>query len=381
MSEHYDFIVVGGGIVGASVAFHLAPHGRVCVLEQESAAGYHSTGRSAALFTENYGTPLIRRLTMLARAFLQSPPAGFVEHALLVPRGMIYVGGHEHGAELQQALHDGQSIVPSIRALSQREVLELCPVLKPDVASAGVYEPDAMDIDVDALLQGYLRGVRRAGGVIVTNAPVDQISHRDSKWRLSAGARGFETSIVVNAAGAWCDVIAKLAGVAPIGLVPKRRTAITVDPPAGVDIHAWPMIHHIDDSFYFKPEAGRILACPVDATPSEPCDAQPDEYDVAVIADRMEQATTLKIDRIFRKWAGLRSFVSDGDPVIGEEPTARGFFWAAALGGYGVMTSAAVGAIAASLATVGAGAPGAGIDAPALGPARLRGRESAIKNG
>jgi D-arginine dehydrogenase len=374
MSEQYDFIVVGGGIVGASVAFHLAPLGRVCVLEQESAVGYHSTGRSAALFTENYGTPLIRRLTMLARAFLESPPAGFAEHALLVPRGMIYIGGREHAAELKQALKVGQSLVPGIRALDQREVLALCPVLKPEVAFAGVYEPDAMDIDVDTLLQGYLRGVRRAGGIVATNAPLDAISRAASTWRLSAAGRRYEAPVVVNAAGAWCDVIARLAGVAPVGLVPKRRTAITIDPPAGVDIHAWPMIHHVDDSFYFKPEAGRILACPVDATPSEPCDAQPDEYDVAVIADRMEQATTLRIERIFRKWAGLRSFVSDGDPVIGEEPSAPGFYWAAALGGYGVMTSAAVGAIAATLATAGALAPDAGIDADVLGPARLEAR-------
>jgi D-arginine dehydrogenase len=381
MSEHYDFVVIGGGIVGASVAFHLAPHGRVCVLEQESAAGYHSTGRSAALFTENYGTPLIRRLTVLARAFLESPPAGFAEHPLLVPRGMIYIGGREHGAELSQALQDGQSVVPNIRALNQREVLELCPVLKPDVAFGGVYEPDAMDIDVDALLQGYLRGVRRAGGALVTNALLDGMWRADSGWQLLAAGRGYETSIVVNAAGAWCDVIAKLAGVAPIGLVPKRRTAITVDPPPGVDIHSWPMIHHVDDSFYFKPEAGRILACPVDQTPTEPCDAQPDEYDVAVIADRMEKATTLKVDRIFRKWAGLRSFVSDGDPVIGEEPTAPGFFWAAALGGYGVMTSAAVGAIGASLIATGAVWPGAGIDVRGLSVTRLSRPDSAIKNG
>jgi D-arginine dehydrogenase len=379
MSEHYDFVVVGGGIVGAAAAFHLARHGRVCVLEQESAVGYHSTGRSAALFTQNYGTPLIRRLTVLAREFLKCPPQGFVDHELLVPRGMMYVGGREHASELAQALDDGQSVVPGIHRLTQREVLELCPVLKPDVAYGGVFEPDAMDIDVDALLQGYLRGMRRAGGTLVTNAPLVKIARSGSNWKLLAAGRGYETPVLVNAAGAWCDVIAERAGVASIGLVPKRRTAITLDPPSGTDIHRWPMVHHIDDSFYFKPEAGRILACPVDTTPNIPCDVQPDEYDVALIADRMEQATTLKVDRIVRKWAGLRSFVSDGDPVIGEEPTAPGFIWAAGLGGYGVMTSPAVGSVIASLVVSGAAPGGAGLDVEGLSPARLRGRAPAVK--
>jgi D-arginine dehydrogenase len=182
----------------------------------------------------------------------------------------------------------------------------------------------------------------------------------------------YEAPVVVNAAGAWCDEIAKLAGVRPIGLVPKRRTAITLDPPAGVDIHAWPMIYHVDHSFYIKPEAGRILASPADATPTVPGDAQPEEYDVALIADRLEQATTLTIERIHRKWAGLRSFVGDGDPVIGNDPETPGFVWAAALGGYGVMTSPAVGALCASLVVTGAPPAGFAMDVEFLGPQRIR---------
>jgi D-arginine dehydrogenase len=257
--------------------------------------------------------------------------------------------------------------------LTQHEVLELCPVLRPEVAYAGVFEPQAMDIDVDALLQAYLRGVRHAGGTVTTDATLEQIERGGSNWRLSTAACSYETPIVVNAAGAWCDVVAGSAGVPTIGLVPKRRTAITIDPPPGMDIHGWPMVHHIDGSFYFKPEAGRILACPVDETPDAPTDVQPDEYDVALIADRVEQATTLRVDRILRKWAGLRSFVSDGDPVVGEEPQAPGFFWAAALGGYGVMTSPAVGDVLASLVVSRATPPGSGIDAGDLSPARLRG--------
>jgi D-arginine dehydrogenase len=372
MTERYDFVVIGGGIVGASAAFHLARHGSVCVLEQEAAVGYHSTGRSAALFTQNYGTPVIQRLTVLARGFLETPPAGFAEHALLVPRGMIYIGGPEHARELEQALRDGQAVVPGIRSLTQGEVLALCPVLRPEVVASGVFEPDAMDIDVDGLLQGFLRGVRRAHGMVATNAQVEQLAREGASWTVSAGAHRIQARVVINAAGAWCDEVARRAGVPPIGLVPKRRTAITLDPPPGVDIHGWPMVHHIDDSFYFKPEAGRILACPVDATPSPPADVQPDEYDVAVTADRIERATTLTVERIFRKWAGLRSFVSDGDPVIGEEPEFPGFFWAAGLGGYGVMTSPAVGAAVASLVVSGKLADVGGLDAARLGPARLR---------
>ena len=372
MSEHYDFLVVGGGIVGASAAFHLASHGRVCVLEQESAAGYHSTGRSAALFTENYGTALIRRLTVMSREFLQSAPAGFVDHELLTPRGMLYIGGREHAAELAKVLRDGRSVVPNICSLTEREVLALCPILRPEVAAGGVFEPDAADLDVDALLQGYLRGVRKSQGVVLTNANVERIERTGSLWNILAAGKRYAAPAIINAAGAWCDVVAERAGIARIDLVPKRRTAITLDPPVGAEIHRWPMVHHVDDSFYLKPEAGRILACPVDATPTVPGDAQPDEYDVAVIADRIDRATTLKVDRIFRKWAGLRSFVSDGDPVIGEEPSAPGFFWAAALGGYGVMTSPAVGCVVAALVLSGSLPAGAGFDARALSPERLR---------
>jgi D-arginine dehydrogenase len=373
MSDEYSYIVVGGGIVGAAVGFHLAAHGAVCVLEQESAAGYHSTGRSAALLSENYGTPLIQRLTTRARAFLETPPAGFASHPLLVPRGMVYVGGRKESAGLERVLKSGQRVVPAIHRISQAEVLKLCPVLKPAVAYAGVYEPDARDMDVEGLLQGYLRGIRRAGGTIAMSTPVESIARQGSSWEVRAGSgRRYAAPVIVNAAGAWCDEVAQLAGVPPIGLVPKRRTAITVDPPAGLDVHRWPMVYHVDDSLYIKPEAGRILACPADVTPCEPCDAQPDEYDVAVVAERLEDATTLKVDRIHRKWAGLRSFVEDGEPVVGEDPAASGFFWAAALGGYGVMTSPSIGAICASLIVHGAPPEDFGADAGFLGPARMR---------
>ncbi|HZF17137.1 MAG TPA: FAD-binding oxidoreductase [Steroidobacteraceae bacterium] len=372
MRDRYEFVVVGGGIVGASVAYHLAPHGRVCVLEQESAAGYHSTGRSAALFTENYGTAAIRRLTALGRPFLESPPAGFAAHALLVPRGMMYIGGREDGDALTRLLDEGRAVAAGIHAISQEEVLELCPVLRADVAAAGVFEPQAMDMDVDAILQGFLRGLRRRGGVVAVNTALERIERVGSNWQLVANGRSMEAPVIVNAAGAWCDVVARLAGLAPIGLVAKRRTAITIDPPPGIDIQRWPMVYHVNESFYIKPEAGRILASPVDATATAPGDTQPDEYDVALIADRLERATTLKVDRIHRKWAGLRSFVDDGDPVIGEDPAAPGFFWAAALGGYGVMTSPAVGALCASLIVSGAAALEPEIDARFLGPARLR---------
>jgi D-arginine dehydrogenase len=284
---------------------------------------------------------------------------------------MLYIGGREHAAELANVLHEGQSVVPTIRSLTSNEVLALCPVLRPDVAAGGVFEPDAADIDVDALLQGYLRAARKSSSVVVTNAAVERIERTGSVWNVAASGKTYTAPVVINAAGAWCDVVAGLAGIAGIDLVPKRRTAITLDAPAGGNIHHWPMVHHIDNSFYFKPEAGRILACPVDATPAAPGDAQPDEYDVALVADRIEQATTLKVDRIFRKWAGLRSFVSDGDPVIGEEPSAPGFFWAAALGGYGVMTSPAVGNVVASLVVSGSLPPGAGFEARSLSRARL----------
>jgi D-arginine dehydrogenase len=322
----------------------------VLILEAEAQAGYHSTGRSAALFTESYGPSPVIALTMASRAFLEGPPAGFAEHPLLTPRGSLYVGAAGERRDLQD-FYDSLvgAAVPGVRLIDGAEALELCSVLRPDRAVAGVYEPGAMDLDVHALHHGYLRFFKRAGGEIRTSSRVDRILRNANGWRLQAAGASYHAPIVVNAAGAWCDEIAVLAGTAKIGLIPKRRTAITFDPPAAVVIAGWPNVHTITGDLYFKPDAGRILASPADETPSPPVDAQPEDYDVAVTAARIEELCALEVKKIVRKWAGLRSFVADGIPVIGMDADSPGFFWTAALGGYGVQSSPAVGQLSADL--------------------------------
>jgi D-arginine dehydrogenase len=371
-----EVIVIGGGIVGASVAYHLqlelGAGGKVLILEAEAQAGYHSTGRSAALFTESYGPAPVIALTMASRRFLEAPPAGFAEHPLLTPRGSLYVGAAGQGSAVQD-LYDSlvAAAVPGVRLMDGAEALALCPALRPEKVMTGLYEPGAMDIDVHALHQGYLRFFRRAGGEIRTSSRVEKISRHGNGWRLQAADENYHTPIVVNAAGAWCDEIAVLAGAAKIGLIPKRRTAITFDPPVAVVIAGWPNVHTIAGDLYFKPDAGRILASPADEWPSPPVDAQPEDYDVAVTAARIEELCALQVKKILRKWAGLRSFVADGIPVIGMDADSPGFFWTAGLGGYGVQSSPAVGQLSADLILNASPRAGLRVDPSAFSPRRI----------
>jgi D-arginine dehydrogenase len=336
-----DFIIIGGGIAGASAGCELAAHGRVVVLEREDAPGYHTTGRSAALYTENYGSRAIRIMTIGSKPF-------FTEHGFLSPRGVVFVGTSEQDAAIEQALADGKAFPQTFEEISKAEALRLLPILQPDFFTRAIHEPDATDMDVHGIHQAFLKGLRDRGGSVVTSTG-DAVARPTGKgWEVETLQGTFRAPIVVNAAGAWADVVAEAAGVRKIGLVPKRRTAITFDAPPDTPVHGWPMGLDIGESFYFKPEAGRVLASPADETPSEPCDAQPDEYDVAVCVDRIERATTLRVRRITHKWAGLRSFVADKTPVVGEAPDAPGFFWCAGQGGYGIQTSHSMGRVLAA---------------------------------
>ena len=372
-----DFVIVGAGIAGASAAWRLAEHGRVVVLEREAQPGYHSTGRSAALFMESYGTPQVRALTRASRAFLSDPPAGFCEVPLLASRGVLMVGGAEQAPELAAHWAVLRSISPRARRLDGGEARALVPVLRADRVAGGVFEPDAADIDVDALHQGFLRGARRRGATIRCDAEVIAMRRVGGVWQVRAGAETLEAPIVVNAAGAWCDEIARLAGAAPIGLVPRRRSAFVFAAPADLPTTRWPMFAGIDESWYVKPDAGLLLGSPANADPVAPHDVRPEELDIAIAIDRIEAMTTLEIARPKRTWAGLRSFVADGDLVGGFDPEQEGFFWIAAQGGYGIQTAAAMAEACAALAT-GRPIPGAiaafGLDAAMLAPARLRGR-------
>lgn len=349
-----DFLVLGAGMAGAAAGYFLAEHGRVVLLEKEDAPGYHSTGRSAALYTETYGNAAIRALTVASGPFFRAPPPGFGEAALLRPRGVMLVAPHGDTAQLDAAVAEGQRFAPNLRRLDRDEALALCPVLRPDWLGGAILEPDAMDMDVHAIHQGFLRGIRAKGGSIVTAARPQTIVRRDGQWQVATGAGDFAAPVLVNAAGAWADEVAGQAGVPPIGITPKRRTILIVAAPDGPPIDAWPLVSDVAETFYFKPETGKLLISPADATPVPPQDVQPDEVDIALAAERIAAATRIAFRTVQRKWAGLRSFAPDDTLVIGPDPAAPGFVWMAGQGGYGIQTAPAAGAAAAALTTGGA---------------------------
>ncbi len=348
--NHADYIIIGGGIAGASAGYWLSQHARVIVLERESMPGYHSTGRSAALYIAAYGTPQVRALTLGSRPFFDHPPAGFTEHPLLTPRGELLVDLLGDEQELHRHYQRAKALVPATRLLDADEALELVPILRAEKIHGAIYDPTVCDIDTDALYQGYLRGIRRNGGEVHTHSDVQHLD-RDSQgqWHVRTSSGHFCAPIILNAAGAWADAIGELAGAQKIGLQPKRRSAFIFAPPPDTDIHAWPELAALDGSFYMKPDAGMFLGSPANADPVEPHDVQPEELDIAMGIYQIEEATHLAIRRPTRTWAGLRSFVSDGDLVCGFDPRVEGFFWIAAQGGYGIQTSPAMGQASAAL--------------------------------
>jgi len=359
-----DFLVVGGGIAGASAGYFLARSGQVTLLEMESATGYHSTGRSAAVFSEYYGNRVIRALTAASRAFYSDPPPGF-HRPLLTPRGTVALCPAGAEKRFAAALADGLTAPAPVREIDPDEVQRRCPIVRRGWYTRALLRPAVMDIDVDGAHQGFLRGIRAAGGRVVTSARVRRLAWQGGMWRAATEAGEFAGRIVVNAAGAWADDIAALAGLRRVGLTPKRRTAFLADPPDGIPVDRWPMITDVGETFYVKPESGRLLVSPADATPAPPGDARPDDLDVALGAERVGQATTLEIRSIRHSWAGLRTMTPDDTPVIGPDPGAESFTWLAGLSGYGVQTAPATGQLTAVLAAGGA------IDNPAISQAEL----------
>lgn len=345
-----DFVVIGGGIAGASAAYFLAPHGRVVLLERESQPGYHATGRSAALFMASYGNPQVRALTRASLAFLEKPPEGFCETALLRPRGALVTADASQVPQLQALAAELAQAGSRARLLTGEEVTARVPVIRPDHAAAALEEPDAYDMDVHGLHQGFLRGLQRAGGRIVCDAEVTALHHDAGAWSITSSQGTWIAPVVLNAAGAWADKVAALAGLPPIGLVPKRRSAFIFAPPQDAPFEHWPAVISAAEDWYFKPDAGALLGSPANADPTEPQDVQPEELDIALGVHRINEVTTLDIGRPLRPWAGLRSFVEDGGLVGGFDSHAKGFFWVAAQGGYGVQTSAAMGEACAALA-------------------------------
>lgn len=345
----FDFAVIGAGIAGASVAAELATDASVLLLEMESQPGYHTTGRSAAVFAPTYGPSPIRALTRASVAFYHNPPHGFTEHPLLEPLDVIMLarsGQEDHLAAFLEELRDEGGVSP----IAGSEVARRHPLVRPDYAHAGALDTTGSAIDVHALHHGYLNTFRRSGGSLLTDSPVQQLNRSDGLWSLVTGNGLFSAKTVVNAAGAWANRVGAMAGAEDIGLVPKRRTALIIDAPDGVDTSTLPLIVDIEEQFYMKPDAGRLLISPANEDPMAPCDAQPDEMDIAICVDRIERAFTVKVHRIANKWAGLRSFVADKSPVVGFSQGADDFFWLAGQGGYGVQSAPALSRCAAALA-------------------------------
>jgi len=346
----YDFIIVGAGIAGASIAYELAKGSRVCLIEGESRPGYHSTGRSAALFAPSYGGAEIRALTRASRGFFEHPPAGFGDQPLLLPRGCLYIARADQRAQLAAMVREIRGSGGKLTELDVHAARMLVPQLRDDYLAAAVLDSDAMDIEVATLHQGYLRGARAAGAKLVTDCVVCVVERRRGVWSVALGDDSITAPTLVNAAGAWADEVASLCGANRVGLQPMRRTAVLVDAPSGVDVRRWPAVIDADEQFYFKPDAGKLLLSPADETPMPPCDVQPDDLDVAIGVDRVERALDLDVRHVSHRWAGLRTFARDRAPVVGFDARVPGFFWCAGQGGYGIQSSPALARTAAALA-------------------------------
>ncbi len=351
MSEQADVVIIGAGIAGSSLAFELAEHLDVVLLEGESQPGYHSTGRSAAMLIETYGTKAVQQLTRQSRPFFEQPPPGFSDVPLLSSRGYLHIARADQMDALAEAEEAARKVLPSIERLDADEVCARAPLVDPSYAAAGLLEAEAMAIDAAALHQGYLKGFSARGGRFVTNALASDIGAGARGWEVQTAAGKVKAPVLVNAAGAWADQLAAQAGLRPIGLVPKRRTAILLDPPDGADTKSWPMVTDIDNQFYVKPEGAALMVSPADETPAAPSDVQPEELDIAIAADRYQTLTGRDVRTIERSWAGLRSFVRDHNPVLGFDPDDPGFFWLAGQGGFGIMTAPGMAKLAAALIT------------------------------
>lgn len=341
----FDALVIGAGIAGATAAAHLSAARRVALLEAEDSAGYHATGRSAAIWIRNYGSADARILTAASRAFFESPPPGFAGAPLTRPRAVVHLAPPDQVEQLRAMLAEAEDM----REIAPAEARAMVPALRPGYAAMAAIESDCFDIDVAALHQGFLRQARAGGGTLALRSRAGRIWRQAGAWRAetSSGAV-FSAPVIVNAAGAWGDEVARIAGLDPIGLQPKRRTACIVDAGAQ-DCADWPLLGDAGHGWYARPEAQRkLMVSPADEADSAPCDAQPDEFDVAVAIDRMQQALDIPVARIEHRWAGLRSFTPDRGLAIGQG-TEPGFFWMVGQGGYGMQTAPAAGALLAAL--------------------------------
>ena len=377
--ERFDVAVIGGGIAGTSVAAELSKDRRVLLLEMESQPGYHTTGRSAAVYAAVYGPSPIRALTRASRAFFTSPSTSQFNTALFRPRPIMMIARQEQAFALDQTIAEVGVMTP-VERINESAIRKLNPLVKTGYASAAMLDMSGEDIDVAALHQGYLRQFRDFGGDLRCNATVLGLTHTGRDWQINTGVGEFTVDTIVNAAGAWAEHIGGLAQAESIGLIPKRRTAAIVAAPielAPDTLASLPITIDIEENFYLKPDAGRLLISPADETPSPACDAQPEDMDIALCVERIEEAFDLQVHRIESKWAGLRSFVADKCPVVGYSTTAPAFFWLAGQGGYGIQTAPALARLAASQVLqrpVPEDIAAEGVDLSEIDPSRLANR-------
>lgn len=372
--QGFDLIVLGAGMAGASIAAELAAAARVLLVEMEDQPGRHTTGRSAAMFFESYGNPVVRALTRASRDFLLRPPPDIADATLMRRRDAFIIADSGSLAALD-AMEDSATGESCLRRAPPAEVMARCPILRPERVAAALMDSSGHDIDVAALHQGWLRRLRQRGGRLVLDAGPAVLRRSGGGWSVQGRQGRWHAARVVNATGAWADEVASQAGVPRIGLQPKRRTAVMLPAPEGHDIRDWPLVSDIHESCYFKPDAGQLLLSPANEDDSPPCDAVPEELDIALAAHRFEEMTTVPVRRIVRRWAGLRTFAPDRSPVVGYDPTSDGLFWFAGQGGYGIQMAPAMARAGAALA-LGQPLPediaAQGVDAAALSPARLR---------
>jgi D-arginine dehydrogenase len=369
-------VVIGGGIAGVSAAWALleAPDPPdVVLVEAESQLAQHTTGRSAAQLIENYGAGPVRPLTAASLDFLRSPPDDLVDAPLLRPRSLLMVATPHQDPVVEATLAGDPGTIPTIVEITPHEAVERCPPLRIERIHRAVLEPDSSDIDVAGLHQAFVRGIRRRGGEIRTSTRVDSAAPDGEGWRVGTSQGELGADVVVNAAGAWGDVVARTAGVRTIGLRPLRRTAFMVPAPHGAA--GWPLTADIEHHWYLKPDGPQLLCSPGDETLSEPCDARPEEIDISIAIDRINEATTLNIRSISSSWAGLRTFSSDGSMVIGPEPSQPNFVWCVGQGGTGIQTAPGTGRLVADLVIRGAPGPSFAevrLELPGLLPDRFR---------
>lgn len=371
MAKHAEFdcdvLVIGGGIAGVSAAAELSRDARVVLVEKEPHLGYHATGRSAAILAQNYGETVVQALTYASEAH-------FVDGSYLSSRGLVRIGRPDQMARLNDD-YDRLCKSFDLEFLNPSKLQARIPFLRSEYAAGGYLNPHAQDIDVDRLLQDYARQAKSQGAAFLQGQPVETLNWQDGRWCAETSQARIYANVVVNGAGAWADEVASLAGVAPLGLQPLRRSAMTMRPPENLDLADLPMVVDADEEFFIKPEGGLLMASPADETPESPRDSRPDEMDLAVCADRIERAFDISIRRIEHSWSGLRTFAPDQTPICGFDASAPSFFWLAGQGGSGVQTAPALARLTHTL--VSGTAPddaflSTGLDARILSPERLQ---------